>query len=292
MLAQQLINGSVVGATYSLFALGFALMFGVLGVVNLTYGFYFTAGAFIALYLMNVVGCSIGTAIPLAVLLTGLLAIAFDTALLTGLRNSKAPELSSLMVTLGATLLLYSLATAWLGTEIMRMPSGMLGTAFGTENARITASQILILATSFLTVSALFILLHWTRLGVSIRALAENADAAKLMGINTSLIFGFVSFVSGALGATAGVLVGLNYNGVQPYMGETMMLKGFAVIILGGLGDVRGAILGGLIVGLLETLVSGYGASTLKDAVAFTLLVVVLWVRPGGLFGVAAAKRV
>jgi len=291
MLAQQLINGCVVGATYSLFALGFALMFGVLGVVNLTYGVYFTAGAFIALYLMNA-GWSIWASFPLAIVLAGLLAIAVDTALLTRLRTSMAPELSSLMVTLGATLLLYSLATAWLGTDIRRMPSGMLGTALGVGNARVTASQILILVTSGIFVAALFLLLHWTRLGIAIRALAENAEAAKLMGINTSFVFGLVSFISGALGAAAGVLVGMNYNGVQPYMGETMMLKGFAVMILGGLGDVRGAIVAGMLVGVLETLVAGYGASTLKDAVAFTLLVLVLWVRPGGLFGGGAARRV
>ncbi len=292
MLAQQLANGIVAGSTYALFALGFTLMFGVLGVVNLTYGFYFSAGAFLALYLTSGAGAPVWLALPVASILVGLTAILLDTLLLTRLRHTKAPELASLMVTLGATLFLYTVATAIFGTDIRRFPSTVFdGGAFEIAGVRLTLSQLLIVGTAAVSVAALLFIMQATRLGLAIRALAENAGAAQLMGVNAGAVMRLVSFISGSLGALAGILVGLNYNAIQPYMGEAMMLKGFAVIILGGLGDIRGALIAGIAVGLLESLTAGYYASTWKDAVGFILLVLTLWVRPAGLFGRASVRR-
>ena len=292
MLAQQIVNGIVTGSTYALFALGFTMMFGVLGVINLTYGFYFSAGALMALFATRALAFPIWAALPLAAVASGLIAIVIDSLLLTRLRRAKAPELASLMVTLGATLLLYSLTTAALGTDIQRFPPAVFnGAALEIGGIRITSAQILVIATTLVMVAGLLWLMRGTRLGLAIRALAENGDAAQLMGIHAAAIVRLVSFVSGALGGAAGVLIGLNYNAIQPYMGEAMMLKGFAVIILGGLGDIRGALVAGLLVGLLETATAGYVASSMKDAVGFLLLVLTLWFRPSGLFGRAAVKR-
>jgi len=292
MLAQQLVNGIVSGSTYALFALGFTLMFGVLGVINLTYGFYFSAGAFIALFVTRLTAVPIFFALLVAAGATGLLAVCLDRLLITPLRRARAPELSSLMVTLGATLLLYSVANASLGTDIRRFPPSVFDpSAFDVLGVRVTASQILIVSTAFAMVGALVVLMQFTRTGLAIRAIAENDDTAQLMGVDIGAVERLVSFVSGGLGGTAGVLIGLNYNAIQPYMGEAMMLKGFAVIILGGLGDIRGALVAGLAVGMLETLTAGYIASSLKDAVGFLLLVLTLWFRPTGLFGRVAVKR-
>ena len=292
MLAQQLLNGVLSGAVYALFALGFTLMFGVLGVVNLTYGFYFSAGAFVALFASHNLALPIWAALPFAAVVTGAGAVVIDELLLTPLRRAKAPELSSLMVTLGATLLLYSLMTAWFGTDIRRFPAAAFnGGAFEMAGLRISLSQILIVLTVFIIMVGLALLLRYSRIGLAIRALAENEEAAELMGVNATAMVRLVSFLSGGLGGAAGVLVGLNYNAIQPYMGEVMMLKGFAVIIMGGLGDIRGAVAAGFILGLLETLTAGYVASSMKDAVGFALLVLTLWFRPVGLFGRAAAKR-
>jgi branched-chain amino acid transport system permease protein len=130
-----------------------------------------------------------------------------------------------------------------------------------------------------------------TRLGLAIRAMAEKPDAAGLMGIDTARLAALVSFISGALAGAGGVLIGLNFNAIHPYMGETMMLRGFVVIILGGLGDITGALLAGLALGLVEVLTAGYIDSGLKEAVAFTILVIVLWTRPSGLFGRAVVRR-
>ncbi len=292
MLAQQIANGIVAGSTYALFALGFTLMFGVLGVINLTYGVYFSAGAFLALSFTTALRAPIWLALPAASILVGLAAIIVDALLLTRLRRSKAPELASLMVTLGATLFLYSVATAIFGTDIRRFPPAVFdGSAYEIAGVRVTLSQLLIVGTAAVSVTLLLVVMRGTRLGLAIRALAENSDATQLMGVNAGAVMRLVSFISGTLGALAGILVGLNYNAIQPYMGEAMMLKGFAVIILGGLGDVRGALVAGLAVGLLESLTAGYYASTWKDAVGFILLVLTLWVRPSGLFGRAAVRR-
>ena len=291
MLAQQLVNGLVVGSTYALFALGFTLMFGVLKVINLTYGVYFSAGAFLALAATRL-GLSIWLALPLAAVLAGCGAVVLDGLLLTPLRRAKAPELASLMVTLGATLLLYSVATAVFGTDIRRFPPAVIdGSAFDVAGVRITVTQMLVIGAAIVMVSALLAMMNGTRIGLGIRAMAERDDVAQLMGVNTSALVRLVSFVSGTLAGASGVLIGLNYNAIQPYMGEGMMLKGFAVIILGGLGGIRGALVAGLLVGMLETLTAGYVASTWKDAVGFALLVLTLWIRPSGLFGRAVVKR-
>ena len=292
MFAQQLVNGVLLGATYALFALGFTLMFGVLRVINLTYGFYFSAGALIALWLTKSLGASIWLALPAAALAAGAIAVVLDWLLLSRLRRIGAPELSSLMVTLGGVLALYAALTAWLGPDIRRLPPGIIsGDAFHVGDIRITAAQVLILGATAVLVAGLVVLLRGTRLGLAIRAMAEKPDAAQLMGINTGRAAAIVSFVSGALAGAGGVLIGLNFNAIQPYMGETMMLRGFVVIIVGGLGDIRGALLAGLLLGIIEVMTAAYVDSSLKEAVAFLILVGVLWTRPSGLFGRAVVRR-
>ena len=291
MLAQQLVNGVLLGATYALFALGFTLMFGVLRVINLTYGFYFSAGALLALWMARA-GLPIWAALPAASLGAGCIAVVLDWMLLTRLRRIHAPELSSLMVTLGGVLALYSATTSWLGPDIRRFPPGIVSAdAFQFGDVRITAAQLLILLATSVLVGALLLLMHGTRLGLAIRAMAEKPDAAQLMGIDTGRAAATVSFISGCLAGAGGVLIGLNFNAIQPYMGEAMMLRGFVVIIVGGLGDIRGALLAGLALGVIEVMTAGYVSSGLKEAVAFLILVAVLWTRPAGLFGRAVMRR-
>lgn len=292
MLAQQLTNGVLLGSTYALFALGFTLMFGVLRVVNLTYGFYFSAGAFVALFLTRRYSLPIWAALPAAAIAVGASAVVLDWLLLARLRRINAPELSSLMVTLGAVLALYAAMTAWLGPDIRRLPAEVLGgeaMIFGP--LRITQAQILVLVATGVMVAALLALMRLTPIGLALRAMAENPDAAGLMGINTGRLAALVSFICGALAGAGGVLIGLNFNAIQPYMGEAMMLRGFAVIIIGGLGDIRGALIAGVLLGVIEVLTAGYISSGLKEAVAFAILVAVLWTRPSGLFGRTATRR-
>lgn len=292
MLAQQLVNGVLLGSTYALFALGFTLMFGVMKVVNLTYGFTFSLGAFTALFLTRQWGWPIIAALPAAAVVTGAVAVLLDGLLLTRLRRINAPELSSLMVTLGAVLALYAAMTALLGPDIRRLPPSVLGgEALVIAGLRITQAQILVLLATAVLVGGLLALMRLTPIGLALRAMAEKPDAAELMGINTGKLAALVSFICGALAGAGGVLIGLNFNAIQPYMGEAMMLRGFVVIIVGGLGDIRGALIAGLLLGVVEVLTAGYIDSGLKEAVAFAILVAVLWTRPAGLFGRAITAR-
>jgi branched-chain amino acid transport system permease protein len=292
MLAQQLFNALVLGSVYALFSLGFTLMFGVARVVNLLYGFYFAAGAFIALLLATAAGQPLWLAAPCGALGAGAIAALLDGLLLTPLRAAKAPELAALIVTLGGVLLFTSLLTLAFGTEIRRFPAALLPEAswqwFGVSIAPL---QLLIIVTALSMVALLFLFIERARSGMAIRALAENADVASLMGVNVGRAMALTSAAAGTLAGAAGILIGLNFNAVHPYMGEQMMLRGFVVIIVGGLGDIRGALLAGLALGFAEVLTAAYISSDFKEAVTFSALVLTLWLRPSGLFGKAAVKR-
>ena len=293
MFAQQLVNGVLLGATYALFALGFTLMFGVLRVINLTYGCYFSAGAFLALFAVRGLGVSIWLALPGAAIATGLIGVVVDQLLLSRLRRAgRRAELLSLMVTLGAAEALYAAGSALLGPDIRRLPAGLVpGAPLRLDGVFITRTQIMILAATLLIVAGLLWLLRGSRFGLAVRAVAEQPDAAGLMGIDTDRVARAVSFVAACLAGAAGVLIGLNFNAIQPYMGEEMMLRGFIVVIVGGLGDIRGALLAGLLLGLVEVMTAGYIASGMKEAMSFLILVAVLWTRPNGMFGRASAMR-
>jgi branched-chain amino acid transport system substrate-binding protein len=291
-LSQQIVNALVLGSVYALFALGFTLMFGVVRVVNLLYGFYFASGAFIALFAATLLHIPLWIAAPIGAAGAGLVAAVLDGALLTPLRASKAPELAALIVTLGGVLLFTSLLNLAFGTQVRRFPADLLDqTPIPIGGVSVTLLQIVIVGVALVMVAALFFFIEKTKQGAALRALAENPDVASLMGVNVGRAMALVSFVAGTLAGAAGILIGLNFNAVHPYMGESMMLRGFVVIIVGGLGDIRGALLAGLALGFAEVFTAGYLSSEYKEAVTFSILVLTLWIRPIGLFGKASAKR-
>jgi branched-chain amino acid transport system permease protein len=292
MLLQQLFNALVLGSVYALFALGFTLTFGVLRVINLLTGFYFAAGAFAALAAVHWLGLGLVAAGLAGAVVAGLAGMACDTVLLTPLRRARAPELSSLMVTLGGVLLMDSVMQIGFGAEVRRFPAGLLDqSAVALGPVAATPIQLAIVAVVPAVVAALFAFIRRTRLGTAIRAVAERPDTAAMMGIDVGAVVALVSFLSASLAGGAGILIGLDFNAVHPYMGQPMMLRGFAVIVIGGLGSVPGALVAGLGLGFLEVMTAGYLSSELKDAVPFCALILVLWLRPSGLFGHAAVKR-
>lgn len=292
MFAQQIFNALVLGAVYALFSMGFTLTFGVLRVINLLYGFYVAAGAFLSLLAVRQLGLPLWLAAILGALGTGVVGLVCDTLLLTPLRRNKAPELASLIVTLGGVLLLNSLMFLAFGAEVRRFPPDLLSQEpISLGSLRIGEIQLVIIVVVAVLSAALFLFIERTRLGTAIRALAENPDAASLMGVNVGAMVSGVSFIAAMLIGVAGILIGLNFNAVHPYMGEPLMLRGFAVVVIGGLGDIRGALIAGLALGFVEVLTAGYISSSLKDAAGFGALVLVLWLRPSGLFGKSLVKR-
>ena len=292
MFAQQLFNALVLGSVYALFSLGFTLIFGVMRVINLLYGFYFTSGAFISLVLVKSLGVPLLPAALLGVLGAGLTAVLLDGLMLTPLRRAGAPELASLTVTLGGVLLFTSLLNALYGTEVRRFPAELLALEpISVGPLTVAPLQLTIIVVALAMVGLLFFFIERTRLGAAIRAVAEKPDAAALMWVNVGAVLTLTSFAAGMLSGAAGILIGLNFNAVHPYMGESMMLRGFVVIIVGGLGDIRGALIAGLALGLVEVSTAAWLSSDFKEAVTFAALVLTLWFRPTGLFGRATAER-
>lgn len=292
MLAQQLLNGLVLGTIYCLFSIGFNLIFGVLHVINLVYGVYFAIGAYAALVLATTFGLPFIAVVPAVVCVVGLIAAAIDWVVLTPLKGRDGRYLASLIITMGAALFLYSVLAHAFGVEARRFPNDFGPSAlYRFGNISITGVQIAILAISPLLIGGLVYFLRYSRWGIAIRAAADNERASLIVGINPTLITLGVSFLAAALSATAGMLIGLNFNAVQPYMGEFMMLRGFAIVIIGGLGSLPGAAIAGLALGIMEILTSAYGSSLYREVLTFALLLLTLWVFPNGLVKQINARR-
>jgi branched-chain amino acid transport system permease protein len=292
MLGQQLINALSLGSVYALFALGFTLVFGVLGVINLSHGAVFMLGSYIALLLIEKLAMPLYPAILCAMLATGCVGALIDYLVLKPLRARNAPHLAPMIASIGVAIILTNLAQGLFGAENQRFPEGTIPEAsmnFGTLH--VTALQIGIVAISFILMLILLLAMRRTQLGRALRAIAESPKAAYLLGINVEGLFLLTSFAAAALGGAAGVLVGLSFNAISPFMGQPMLHKGIAVIILGGMGDIRGALIGGLFLGFAEVLTVAYISSDFRDAVAFGLLFLILLVRPSGLFGKVLERK-
>jgi len=286
MLEQQLINALSLGSVYALFALGFTLVFGILGVINLSHGAIFMLGSYTALLLVEKFAAPLWLAMIAAMAISGCIGLAVDYLVLKPLRARNAPHLSPMIATIGVAIMLTSLAQGLFGAENKRFPFGTIPEdSFVWANLHITAVQAGIVLISFLLMLLLLAIMRRTQLGRALRAIAESPKAAHLLGINVEGLFFLTSFAAAALGGAAGVLVGLSFNAISPFMGQPMLHKGIAVIILGGMGDIRGAMIGGLFLGFAEVMSVAYISSDLRDAVAFGFLFLILLVRPSGMFG-------
>ena len=286
MLEQQLINALTLGSVYALFALGFTLVFGVLGVINLSHGAIFMLGSYAALLLVEKLAMPLWLALLSAMLVTGAIGLMVDYLVLRPLRARNAPHLTPMIATIGVAIMLTNLAQGLFGAENKRFPSGTIPEESATFGpVHITAVQIGIVAISVILMVVLLAVMRRTQLGRALRAIAESPKAAYLLGVNVEGLFYLTSFAAAALGGAAGVLVGLSFNAISPFMGQPMLHKGIAVIILGGMGDIRGALIGGLFLGFAEVMSVAYISSDVRDAVAFGLLFLILLVRPSGMFG-------
>ena len=293
MLEQQLFNALSLGCVYALFALGFTLVFGVLGVVNLSQGAIFMLGAYAALTAITRLHAPLWLAILFAFAFSGLVGLLIDRIVLKPLRQRNAPHLIPMIATIGLGLALNSLVQGIFGAENQRFPSEVLPQdSLQIAGVSVTVLELGIILVSFLLMTVLMLTLSKTQLGRALRAIAESPKAARLLGINVDGLFMLTSFVAAGLGGISGVLIGLYSNALFPLMGQPMLHKGIAVIILGGMGDIRGAMFAGLFLGFAEVLSVAYIGSDMRDAVAFGLLFLVLLVRPKGLFGSVQERKV
>lgn len=285
MLVQQLLNGIVVGGVYALFAIGLTLVFGIHKILNLAHGGVFMAGAFIALYVVEG-GMPLWLAFILAVAGGGIVSVILELVCFRPLRDSGEEEFGAIVSSIGANLVLITVAQQLSDTRILRFPFGTFPVeVYEFLGLRVTALQV------FMTLCAvvLVVILSWylqrTKYGKRIRAVAGNERAAVLAGINPNLVYFQTFFMAGALAGAAGVLVGLAFNSIHFMMGEPYLLRGFIVLILGGLGSIPGALIAGLAFGVLQTMSTAYLPTSLTDVIIFSALFIILLIRPNGLMG-------
>jgi len=290
---QQLFNALSLGCVYALFSLGFTLVFGVLGVINLSHGAIFMVGAYAAEQAVVRLGFPLWGALLFAFLFCGTLGLIVDFLVLRPLRARGAPHLIPMIATIGVAIILNNGIQGIFGAQNLRFPSGLLPEeAISLAGVEVTVLELGIILLSFVLMAALLLALKKTRIGCALRAIAESPKAAYLLGIDVEGLFLVTSFLAAGLGGLSGVLIGLYSNALFPLMGQPMLHKGIAVIILGGMGDIRGALLGGLFLGFAEVMSVAYVGSTMRDAVAFGLLFLILLVRPKGLFGTVLERKV
>jgi branched-chain amino acid transport system permease protein len=288
---QQIVNGLFLGSIYALFALGYTLVFGVLDILNLAHAAVFMLASFVALALVGH-GLHILAAFPLAVLLSGLLGLVLERVAFRPLRGRSDSNISGLISSLAMATVFVALALEVFGPNVQRFPFGTVpgGRPIPFLGAGVSRLQLTTMGVALLFFLALWWLVSRTRLGREIRAVAESPRAARILGVNVDRVIAASFFISSALGGAAGVLFGLAYD-VEADMGRTVELKGLAVIILGGMGSMPGAVVAGLALGLTEAfVVANFGASY-RDAISFAGLFLVLVLRPRGLFGQAALRE-
>jgi branched-chain amino acid transport system permease protein len=286
MLEQQLLNALTLGSVYALFALGFTLVFGVLAVINLSHGALFMVGSYVALAMVTRFQAPLWLAMVGAMLVCGVLGMLIDMLILKPLRLRNAPHLIPMIATIGVSIMLTTTAQGLFGAEAMRFPEETLPAGeYVIGSVHVRALEIAIVLISFILMAVMFTILKRSQLGRALRAISESPKAAWLLGIPVERLFHATSFVAAALGGIAGVLIALDFNAITPGMGQPMLHKGIAVIILGGMGDIRGALIGGLFLGFAEVISKAYLSSQMGDAAAFGLLFLILLVRPSGLFG-------
>ena len=309
-LLQTLLNGAASGGVYALVALGYTLIFSVLGVINFAQGALFSLGGYLTYLLLGgkigVNGALPGWGLPgglpfwlalvLAALGSGLVGLLVERIAFAPLRRRGAEPLLSLITSLGAGVVLVNLLQILMGAEGYAFPQGAATLAQLPESlliggARIRSIQVLLLLISALAVAALSLWLERSRSGKAMRAVAEDATTATLLGINSEAIVRLAFLISGMLAGLGGGLIGVSVSLAGPYFGISYGLKGLAVLVLGGLGSVPGAIVGGLVMGLAEALIPT-AASGWRDALAFAILFAVLVLRPSGLLGRRQLEKV
>ena len=289
MLLQQLVNGVMLGAVYALIAIGYTLIFGVLGMLHLAHGEVFMIGAFVGLLVATAYSGNVMLALGAAMLATGLLGVLIERVAFRPLRG--AHHLAPLATTIGAGIALQETARWYFGPEQKGFPATIAVTLWELGPLRVSSVQVFILAAALVLMGAVSAFLARTPAGRAVRATAEDPTVAGLLGVNVSAVIVLVFFVASALAGAAGVLVGLAYNSVHPFIGVQMGIKGLVVMLLGGLGNVPGAMLGGLVLGVLEVLGVAYFASSYRDAFAFGAVMLMMLLRPEGLLGLRLPRR-
>ena len=300
---QELVNGITTGALYSLVALGFSMVYGVLKLLNFAHGDVYMIGAYVGFFVIQWFGGAADVSIPVPLLLvimfvlaagvTGGLGVAIERFAYRPLRD--APRIAPLITAIGISFFLENAVLLLFGTQyrIYNTPEFIsLSSGIRIGSVTIDSVQIMVLVLSVVLMAGLQLLVNRTKWGKQVRAVAADREAAEMLGINVNFTISMTFFLGSALAGVAGVMGGLLFNQVTNTIGFIVGLKAFTAAVVGGIGSLPGAMLGGLLIGLAESFTIGYISSTYSNLLVFALLIIVLLVRPSGLLGRAQLQKV
>jgi branched-chain amino acid transport system permease protein len=303
LLVQQLINGLSLGAMYSLLALGFTLVYGILELINFSHFNVFMVGSFVALFVLQAFGLSgqdvILAGLPLAgvliaafivtMLFSGALGVVIERLCLRPLRNVKGP--AAMITTIGVSYIIFNVVLLTVGADSKHFPNPLPQIRYHIGEAVLDFRVILIWLVALALMLTLYVFVQRSRIGKAMRATAQDAEAARMMGVEVDKVIVMAFFLGSALAGAGGMIFGLYYNFTSFIIGFTAGLRAFTAAVLGGIGNVPGAMVGGVLIGLVEAMSSQFIAAAWADVIIFSILVLVLVFKPAGLFGRVAPNN-
>jgi branched-chain amino acid transport system permease protein len=303
LLVQQLINGLSLGAMYALLALGFTLVYGILELINFSHFNVFMVGSFIALFVLQAFGLSgqdvILAGLPLAgvliaafivtMLFSGVLGVVIERLCLRPLRNVKGP--AAMITTIGVSYIIFNVVLLTVGADSKNFPNPLPQIRYHIGEAVLDFRVILIWLVALALMVTLYVFVQRSRIGKAMRATAQDAEAARMMGVEVDKVIVMAFFLGSALAGAGGMIFGLYYNFTSFIIGFTAGLRAFTAAVLGGIGNVPGAMVGGVLIGLIEAMSSQFIAAAWADVIIFSILVLVLVFKPAGLFGRVAPNK-
>nr|WP_263326349.1 branched-chain amino acid ABC transporter permease [Neobacillus sp. Marseille-Q6967] len=288
---QQLINGISLGSIYALIALGYTMVYGIIKLINFAHGDVFMVGAFVGFYAITGWGLSFFPALLFSMAFCAVFGVLIERIAYKRLRN--ATRIAALITAIGMSLLIEYGVIYVRGAQPEAYPDKVLPDAtFNLLGAQISSQSLFILTVSIILMIILQFIVHRTKIGKAMRAVSHDMDAARLMGINVDRTISYTFAIGSALAGAAGVIFGVYYTKIEPLMGIIPGLKAFVAAVLGGIGIIPGAMVGGLILGVVESIVSALGFSLWRDAAAFIILILILIFRPSGIFGKNTREKV
>lgn len=293
---QNLINGLALGSVYALVALGYTMVYGVLQFINFAHSDIFMLGAFAGIYVAAWLGFIQSPVLLLVLVMLGsmlfcvLVALVVERIAYRPLRA--APRLNVLITAIGVSLFLENLGQVVFGSDPRVFPALIDTKSLLSGNLVLNNIQVMVILVSLTLMVILHVIVRHTKLGIAMRAVSFDIEIAGLMGIPTDRVIAFTFIIGSALAGGASILYGLSYPKVEPLMGVIIGIKAFVAAVFGGIGDIMGAAIGGIILGLAEAFVVYYVSSTFRDAIAFGLLILILLLRPAGLFGKLKREKV
>lgn len=287
---QQIINGLSLGSVYALVALGYTMVYGIIKLLNFAHGDVYMVGAFVGYFIISNFNLGFFPTLVMTMLITGVIGVIIYQIAYRPLRNST--RIASLITAIGMSYLLQNGMIYFAGPQTRSFPQIIENKMFNLGPVNISTMQLLMLVTTISLMIALQLIVQQTKLGKAMRAVSNDPEAAQLMGINTNLVISFTFFLGSMLAGAGGMLVGMYYNTITPTMGAGPGLKAFIAAVVGGIGSIPGAMIGGYLIGMTEVMISAFGNSMIRDAVVYLILIIILLVRPNGILGKSEPEKV